>query len=63
MNSNEGPFIKRQTSDRSSDNAWQRVTMRGTTSGNKLERVRTSGKTNDSELQRVVQRATTSDNK
>ena len=30
----EGSFIKRQTSDTSSDNEWQRVTTSGTTSDN-----------------------------
>ena len=41
-------FVKRQTSDRSSNNEWQRVVMNGTSS--------------DNESQRVVQWVTASDN-
>ena len=35
-------FIKRQTSDTSSDNEWQRVTTTGTTSDNECQRVTTN---------------------
>ena len=47
-------FIKRQTSSRSSDNEWQRVTMSGTTSDKEWQRVKTS----DKEWQRVIQQVT-----
>ena len=51
-------FIKRQTSDTSSDSEWQQVTTSGTTSDNEWQRVTT----NDNEWYNEWQRETTSDN-
>ena len=64
-------FIKRQTSDTSSDNEWynewQRMTTSGTTSGktsdNEWNRAATNKDEWYNEWQRVVQRETTSDSK
>ena len=46
----QGSFIKRQTSDTSSDNEWCNERQRQTTTDNKWQRVTT----NDNEWQRVV---------
>ena len=51
-------FIKRQTSARSSDNEWQRMT----TSDNEWQRVTTIGTTSDNEWYNEWQRMTKSDN-
>ena len=59
-------FIKRQTSDKSSDNEWQRVV--DTTSDNEWYNERQRKTTNDNEWQRMTtsdnewQRVTTNDN-
>ena len=47
-------FIKRQTSDTSSDNEWQQITMSGKTSGNEWYNKWQQVTTNDNKWQRVV---------
>ena len=55
-------FIKRQTSDTTSGNEWQRMTASGTTNDNEWQQVIQRGAMSDKEWQHMTRSGTTNKN-